>query len=136
MSPLKTHNHFMKKYFSSFNNYCTQKTKESQSYVFHPKPGLTSFGTNRIFFIKLKKKLITLTYHSIPLVFLNCLLQLLCLFWVSLPVEYSGSLQSRGRMRHMKPAVHSGFLFQCALQGRREAQDGAMCEALDFLLCS
>lgn len=36
MSPLKTHNHYMKKYFSSFNNYCTPKTKESQSYVSIP----------------------------------------------------------------------------------------------------
>lgn len=89
MSPLKTHNHFMKKYFSSFNNYCTQKTKESQSYVFHPKPGLTSFRTNRIFFIRFKKKKKKKIYHSIPFVFLSCLLQLPCLFWVSLPVEYS-----------------------------------------------
>lgn len=55
MSPLKTHNHFMKKYFRSFNSYCTQKTKESQSYVFHPKLCLTPFRTNRIFFIRLKK---------------------------------------------------------------------------------
>lgn len=37
MSPPKTHNHVMKKYFISFNSYCTQKTKESHSYVFHPK---------------------------------------------------------------------------------------------------
>lgn len=54
-----------------------KQRKASHTYVFHPKLCLTSFRTNRIFYIRLKKKInnIHLLLYSI---FLNCLLQLLC----------------------------------------------------------
>lgn len=130
MSPLKPHNHFMQKYFDSFNNYCIQKTKESQSYVFHPKLCLTSFRTNRVFYIRLEKKWITFIFHSIPLFFLNCLLQLLCLpFWLSLPVQYSGIHSAPGNGAHGdRSRLWLAFPVRCFSRGSCRARVKHMVE--------